>query len=66
MGIEIPDRSRLFGQCSLEWLYERLGRKRLGEKGEASGLKRSSEAEVEIVRRCLRGTPVLTAQNARD
>ena len=28
--------------------------------------KGASEAEIEAARRCLRGTPVLTAQNARD
>ena len=28
--------------------------------------KGASEAEIETARRCLRGAPVLTAQNARD
>jgi hypothetical protein len=28
--------------------------------------KGASEAEIESARRCLKGTPVLTAQNARD
>jgi len=28
--------------------------------------KGASEAEIEAARRCLRGSPVLTAQNARD